>query len=223
MSNVIEISMMNAQNADGQGLQDFFSSVGSVSLKREDSGVKTDFGIVQVVIGIVGSWAAERYILDPLADQLQNWVNTVSSLDGKHFKVSVRFQGGKPVEFDTLELSHPALIIEIWRIIKSASDILASKMMLEDIDRIHIVPHREHNPLIIVYKKNRPFFILDIPQKRILPIRDESKTGRSRSRAFVEIEQLALRLERIRTASNGPKNSIGDLELEIDKRMSDWL
>ncbi len=223
MSHVIEISLMNAQNADGQVFQDFFSPVGSVSIKRDDSAIKTDFGIVQVVIGIVGSWAAERYILDPLANQLQNWVKTVSSLDGKHFKVSIRFQGGKPVQFDTLELSHPALIIEIWRIIKSASDILASVMMLEDIDRIHIVPHREHNPLIIVYKKNRPLFILDIPQKRILPIHDVSRTGRSRARAFLEIEQLALRLERIRTVSDGQKNSIDDLEREIDKRMSDWL
>lgn len=59
-------------------LVDFFRPVASTTVRKEEKlHYKEWHEAIQVVLNVVGVWAAKRYILDPLADKLEDWISAI--------------------------------------------------------------------------------------------------------------------------------------------------
>lgn len=221
--NQVYIEFRNVRSADETTLSQFLTSVGDVRVEKTAYAVKAEVELIQIVVGIIGAWAAERYFLDPLADRLDEWLRVMGSLEGKKFKVVVNFQDSHVKSFETLQISNPFLLKELWRILKAASDLLAYNPEQDAIDKVMIVPHKTRKVLVVGYTAKRPTHLLNIENNRIVPLNKKHKNDKSLRIIFWEIEQLSLRLEQLRMRYPSGDEEIEALEHEIDEMISSCL
>ena len=64
------ITLTNVRDGNPDDLVSFFGDFGDVQVENVALAVRGELDIVQIFITIIGTWAAERYILDPLADRI---------------------------------------------------------------------------------------------------------------------------------------------------------
>ena len=215
------IMLTNVRDGTPDDLESFFKDFGEVEVEKIALAIKGELDIVQVLITIAGTWVAERYILDPLADKLAAWQKAAVSLKDKQFKIVVHFRNGKLTSFETIRISSPFIVGRLWQIIKSISDLLAAKDVDMSFDQVLIVPNGTNDPLIIAHQGNRPTQVINLAEKTISPIREIS--GESPELAFWEIEQLALRLEYLLRLPGDYSSTIKGLIDDIRQKVIRWL
>jgi hypothetical protein len=176
MTTPIDIELQSTRDTDPAVLVTFFEKAGNDRVKRSSIAARGDAGIVQIILTIVGTWAAERYLLNPFADKLQEWTEATTSLKGRQFKISVRFQRGRLASIETFRILNPMIVQNLWQTIRSASDLLVSATEEIALDRVLIVPSKSDHPLVIGYHGTRPTHLLDLQVGKITPI--EAQNGR---------------------------------------------
>jgi len=212
----ISIQYTNVSRPNAKAMTDYFEGLGAVKVTcQEDNAHKSFEKIVEIVLLIAGTWAAERFILDPLADRAKEWLQAAASLEGKSFKVSIRCQNGAMKELETCRVSSPLIIRELWRILKSASDLLATAPPEIEITRVLLVPHKVSTPLIIGYCQSRPIYLLDIASKQIKPIQSTIQSENLEEQVW-EITILAERLDYLRLLPEHNYSDIAVAEADLD-------
>jgi hypothetical protein len=184
MSPKVGIEIQSTPDADPTMLIMFFERTNDLNVKRSRIVARGETELVQVILMFVGQWALEKYLLDPFADKLDEWTDAITSLEGKQFRISINFQEGRLASIGTVRISNPWIVGNLWKIIKSASDLLASHVGQIPLDRILIVPDKLDRPLVIGYQGARPTHLLDLSAARLLPIQAHGDTS------IEEIEQL---------------------------------
>jgi hypothetical protein len=215
------ITLTNVRDGNPQDLMSFFGEFGDVQLERLAIAAKGEFDLIQILITIAGTWAAERYILDPLADRLDSWKKAVTSLVGKQFEITVHFRNGQVTSIETIAISNPFILGKMLQILKSVSDLLANKSAEVALDKVLIVPNGSNDPLIIGHQGNRPTHIIDLISKTIMPIKDREEEDPEV--AFWEIEQLGSEIEYLQKLSGDHSGEIKALEDEIMEKVAIWL
>src|SRR5688500_16057329 len=99
--NHIELEFQNVKDTNDTDLISFLRLSGEVKIQKSEITAKGVGEAILITLGIVGTWGAERYILDPLADNLDDWIKVMSSLEGKQFKILVNFESAELKSFET--------------------------------------------------------------------------------------------------------------------------
>jgi hypothetical protein len=220
--NSINIEFRNV-SADTTELVSFFTPIGKVNFEKTDIEAKGLVETIFIALNIVGSWAAERYLLDPIAEKFDEWIRVLSALDGKQFKVIVKFHNSSSKTFETLQISTPLILGEIWKLIKKTSGLLEKSPYKNVINRVMIVPHTTQKVLVVGYTRKQPTHILDLDNERVIPLIRDLASDKSIALLFWEIEQLALQIEHLRRLNNIGDLKVQALEKEIAEKIASCL
>lgn len=221
--NTINVEFRNVETPDPTDLASFLSTVGEVKVEKTAYATKGVVEAIFIVLGVVGAWGAERYLLDPLADKFDAWIKTLGSLEGKQFKVSVQIQNSTLVSIETLQVSNPFIVREIWKYLKKASDLMAISPEKDHIDKVMLIPHTQQKVLVVGYTGKRPTHLLDLDKQQILQLKQNIDDDKSLDIIFWEINQLAVQLENLRRQPLPDEARIKVLEDEISGKLSSCL
>ena len=162
---------------DHQAIQpmiDFFAdSFNSELVWREKQAGKAVDQAVRIIIQIIGTWAAERFLLDPLADKSSDWIAALKSYwrDSprlRRLEITIKFNDNSTTfEFNVSETGDAKTLIDVWpRLIEILN---AAKNLQEtgfDISRIRMIPDGTSEYLVLGYLKNRPSYIYDLQNRK---------------------------------------------------------
>ena len=201
----------------------FFDLIGEVDFEEHSDNSKGPNSLVYIALTVAGTWAAERFILDPLADRALEWWQTITSLGRNSYKIEVIFEDDD-MTFETIKFTNPLILNKLWRTFKSVSDIIASHPLDLEISRILIVPYKSDIPLVIASTWNRPKYIIDPVAKTITPIIEQNHPAPhdSPARQLAVLQDLASQLDDLRRYSNSDPLEITELENKLTEKILKW-
>jgi hypothetical protein len=188
-------------------LIEFFAPVASPSVrKREETAAKAWVDPIVVALTILGEWAAQRYVLDPLANRAEEWWQAIAatwrrSESRRSFDVSVVFEHDTDrLEVEVSDTSDEETLKQVWSYVSRAHRICQSARDRGiSLSKVRILPDGMQDVFVIGYESNRPSYIIDLPTgalRRIKAPDDESQD--SHKRLWV-VEQLIRRLQYLQT------------------------
>lgn len=206
-------------------LIEFFELVASPSVgKREESAAKAWAYLIEITLMIVGDWAAQRFVLDPLANRAAQWWEGVAatwrrSESRRSFNLTVEFKHDTDgLEVEMSPTSDDKLLKQAWRYVSRAHDVCQSARDRGiSLSKVRILPNGMQDVFVIGYDGNRPSYTIDLDSgawRRIKPIGDESLDS---SQSLWVIEQLIRRLQYLQMlARNGYQ--VSEEEVASSKR-----
>jgi hypothetical protein len=149
-----------------QDLIEFFQSAGLPSARRPQRvAVKSWANAIHIVLTVTGTWAAERYVLNPLADRFQHWRQAVKGAR-RPLSLLVRFnEAGENFSVEIGRTSDPSVLVQAWQYVGQATDI--RQAALEQgirLDKIRLLPDGTKAMLVLAYVGNRPEYVVDLSQ-----------------------------------------------------------
>ena len=243
----VEIQLGNYDaESSVESIKDFFSSFATVHVSKEEK-IEDDDRLIledsqflpnplEIILTIVGTWATEKYILDPLAYKASKWVKSIKEYWKKpgsnpYINVIIKFKEG----VDDLEIvfirEHDLRILEqVWQISRSVIELIQSNTLAVDqvsISQVRITRDADKSLLIIAYFKKEPKYTINLDTKEFLPIKATSQTHAKERFEFWALDVLTRRLENLKIAKQkGYKISdteLVDLEREIQSKKDKLL
>jgi hypothetical protein len=186
-------------------LERFFSPVAVPQIQRsEKTATKSFETAIAIFLGITGSWATERYILDPLADRTEEWINGILSLwrksnSKRRFNVTVRFD--HITDRFEVHISNTAdidVLKRTWIYIEKARQVyLVAKKQGILLDQVRLLPDGSKEMLIIGYINNRPLYTVDLDAGTFKHIRQILSKGESDDEIVGHLFMLTVLIERL--------------------------
>lgn len=227
MTNHIEI-FLKAEDDDAivQPLIDFFDPIAPTTIHKPELVFKS-IEPVQLILTIATTWAAERFVLAPLADRAEEWWKGVSFLwkqsnARRQLGITINFQFPTD-KFQVIidETSDPGSLKLVWNYVQQASELYAQARDQEiQIDKIRLIPDGTSDMLVIAYNGNRPIYVADLKAGTLKPIRSLSSEESSKelwmlSTDIRRYDYLKMLVVRGRQVS---EEEIHQLKSEIDSR-----
>lgn len=230
MDNRVEFHLQSEDDeAAVEELTRFFTPVAAPHVWKEEKTVKAWEAAIAIVLTIVGDWAAQRYVLDPLADRAEEWIKGIfstweKSKSKRSFNIIVKFgQDANTFEVQVSDTSDQEVLKQIWEYIRKAYQVAQSaRKQGISVDKIRILPDGPQRLLVIGYERNRPKYTINLENGSIFQIPALSPTGESldpEAQLWL-VEQLIRRLAYLRMlVEKGysiPEDEIFQLEREIE-------
>lgn len=208
-------------------LIEFFEPVASPSVwKREETAAKAWADLIEITLMIVGDWASQRFVLDPLANRAEQWWEGVAatwrrSESRRSFNVTVEFKHDTDrLRVEVSETSDEETLKKLWSYVCRAHHLCESTRDRGiSLSKVRILPNGMQDVFVIGYDGNRPRYIIDLDSgawRQIKPIGDESQDS---SQSLWVMEQLIRRLQYLQTlARNGyqvSEEEVASLKREI--------
>jgi hypothetical protein len=226
MNNSVDIELeYDDDEATIESVKDFFAPFATVHVNIADQkATKSWDKAIQIVLTIIGTWASEKYILDPLANKAGEWLNGVKAFwekSGFQHKVNVivKFQQDN-FEIQLIGAHEPDVIMQVWQVAKDVIELLQTQNI--QVTKIRITTNAEKGFLVIGYSGNQPKYTINLGKKVVSPIKASSNTDEGEFNPELElwvIEQLERRLEYLKfIKQNGydvPQSEITKSEKEI--------
>jgi hypothetical protein len=231
MDNRVEFQL---QFGDDEAIVDeltrFFAPVATPYVwKEEEKAVKAWETAIVIVLTIVGEWATQRYVLNPLADRTEEWIKGIfsaweKSKSKRSFNIIVKFgQDADTFEVQISDTSDQEVLKQVWGYIGKAHQVAQSaRKQGTSLDKIRILPNGTQRPLVIGYESNRPKYTINLEDGSILQIPASSPTDEPLDPEVQLwlVEQLIRRLAYLRMlvekGYSVPKDEIPRLEREIE-------
>jgi hypothetical protein len=211
--------------ANIKSVKDFFASFATVHVnKAEPKVIKSWDKAIEIVLTIIGTWASEKYVLDPLADKAGEWLNGIKNFwekSGFQHKINViiKFEQDN-FEIRLIGTHEPDVLKQVWQVAKDVIELLETQSI--QVDKIRITTNADQSLLIIGYSGNQPKYTINLDKKVVSQIKASSTTDESEFNPEVElwvITQLEKRLEYLKFIKqkgyNIPESEITELEEEI--------
>ncbi len=202
MNNQVEIQIPSELSDISlvEELTGFFVNIASpvvhIKPERGIAAKSWEWNVIEIGLTIVGTWAAERFVLDPLADRVEEWRRGTAKFwedprTRSRLHLLVRFQESEnKVEFEYGATRNQAELQQAWRYIRQASE--ARARALENgvvFDAIRMLPSGTGKMLAIGYSGKRPTHVVDLETKSIKTIPSSGTEERER-----EIDALLWKL-----------------------------
>jgi hypothetical protein len=187
--------------------------------------------IVLTIVSTVGiaSWAARRYILDPLADRAEEWWNGVSFLwkeSGTKRKLSIVVNFDFPSDSFRVtidETTDPEALKSVWSLVTGAFETYQNARARGiRLDRIRMLPDGTSTMLVIGYEGNRPAFTADLKSGVLRPIESAST---NEDQVNNDIWMLGTKIQRydyikmlLERGYDVSDKELGELEKEIESK-----
>jgi hypothetical protein len=211
-------------------LVEFFGWVATPYVQKEEEIAAKAWGdTIVIVLSIVGEWAAERYVLDPLANRAEEWWKGITSTwrkskSRRRFNVIVEFKhDASDLEVEISDTSDEETLKQVWSYVGRAYQVCQNaRNQGVFLNKVRILPDGTQDVLVIGYESNRPRYTIDLDTQalqQIEPLTDESEDT---SVQLWVIEQLIKRLDYLQAlAVNGydvSKEEIIALKREIEAK-----
>jgi len=231
MDNRVEFQLQfEDDEATVDELTRFFTPVATAHIwKEEEKAVKAWGDAIVIVLTIVGDWAAQRYVLDPLADKAEEWIKGIfsaweKSKSKRSFNIVVKVgQDADTFAVQVSDTSDQEVLKQIWRYIGQAHRVAQSaRKQGIPLDKIRILPNGTQGLLVIGYEGNRPKCTINLEDGSILQIPALSLTDEPLDPEVQLwlVEQLVRRLAYLRMlvekGYSVPEDEIPRLEREIE-------
>jgi len=231
MDNRVEFQL---QFGDDEAIVDeltrFFAPVATPYVwKEEEKAVKAWETAIVIVLTIVGEWATQRYVLNPLADRAEEWIKGIFSAWGKSkskrsFNIIVKFgQDADTFEVQVSDTSDQEVLKQVWGYIGQAHQV-AQRLLKQgtSLDKIRILPNGTQGLLVIGYEGNQPKCTINLEDGSTLLIPASSPTDEPldpKGHLWL-VEQLIRRLAYLKMlvekGYSVPGDEIPRLEREIE-------
>jgi hypothetical protein len=225
MNNSVDIELeYDDDEAAIESIKDFFAPFAIVHVNRAELETKSWDKAIEIVLIIIGTWASEKYVLDPLANKASEWINSIKTFwekSGFQYKVNVivKFQQDN-FEIHFIGAHEPEVILQVWKVAKDVIELLLTQNI--QVTKIRITTNAEKGFLVIGYCGNQPKYTINLGKKVVSPIKASSNTDEGEFNPELElwvIEQLERRLEYLKfIKQNGydvPQSEIIKSEKEI--------
>ncbi len=158
MDNRVEFQL---QFEDDEAILDeltrFFAPVATPHVwKEEEKAVKAWGAAIVIALTIVGEWATQRYVLNPLANRTEEWIKGIFSVwekskSKRSFNIIVKFgQDADTFEVQISDTSDQEVLKQIWGYIGKAHQVAQSgRKRGISLDRIRILPNGTQRLLVI--------------------------------------------------------------------------
>jgi hypothetical protein len=208
---------------------EFFRPVATPSIqKKEQTEIKAWGDPVVIVLTIVCEWAATRYVLDPLADRVEEWWRGISSLWEKskpkrRLNIVAKFDHiTDRLEIEITDTSDPEVLKQVWYYIMQVSRAYQyAKNRGIQLGKVQILADGTQDMLVIGYEDNRPTYTVDLENQALKKIKQLPPSGESRdaSAELWILGQLIRRLDYLRALAemgyDVSTSEISELESEI--------
>lgn len=231
MKNSVDIHLEpNDDESSVEDIRDFFAGFATVHInKAEPRAVKSWDKAIEIVLTIIGTWASEKYVLDPLANRASEWIKSVRAFWGKsglqsRVNVIVKFeQGENNLEIQFIGNHEPDVLEQVWHVSKAVIELL--EMHSFQVEKFRILTNTNKSLLILGYSGSQPKYTINLDKKEILPIKTTSNADESEYNPEAElwvISVLERRLEYLKfvkqVGNNISETEIANLELEIQNK-----
>ncbi|MGD2105537.1 MAG: hypothetical protein PVJ55_10555 [Anaerolineae bacterium] len=179
MNNQVEVRIGYRDDEKIVGeLVKFFEPVAAPRVtRREETARKTWVAPITIILSIVGEWAAERYILDPLADRAEEWWKAIVSTwrrskSKRRFNVTVQFDSDtNALEMEVSDVSDEETLKQVWSHVRRAHQISHDARERGTLlSKVRILPDGMQGLLVIGYERNRPRYVIDMRSGALQPI-----------------------------------------------------
>jgi hypothetical protein len=140
-----------------------------VICREEERAIKSWDAAIGIVINIVGSWAAKRYILDSLANRTDQWLKGVTwswqkSRQKRPIRITIRFEDESDgFDIDVSGTTDQEVLKGVWSDIQKAVEVRNTvKERGTVLDKIRIIPDGSHRILVIGYEGSRPHYTINL-------------------------------------------------------------
>lgn len=226
MNNLVDIQLeFDDKEESIESVKVFFAPLANVQItKAEQKAIKSWDKAIEIVLTIVGTWASEKYILDPLADKAGEWLNGIKDFwrkSGFQHKINVivRFQQDN-FEIQLIGAHDPEVLRRVWKVARDVIELLEKQNV--QANKIRITTNSDKSLLVIGYSGSQPKYKINLSEKVILPIKSSSSTIEGEFNPEGEIwviAQLERRLEYLKfirqKGYDMPASEIVNLEKEI--------
>jgi hypothetical protein len=231
MNNSVDIELeFGDDEATIESVKDFFAPFATVHVnKAEQKAQKSWDKAIEIVLTIIGTWASEKYILDPLASKAGEWLNGLQTFWGKSgfqhkVNVIIKFQQGESnFEIQLLGAHEPEILRQVWQTAKDVIELLQTQNT--QVNKIRITSNADKSLLVIGYSGNQPKYTIDLSKKSVLPIKASPNSDENEFDPEVKlwlIAQLEKRLEYLKFIKQKgydvPGAEIESLEAEIQSK-----
>lgn len=226
MSTSVDIQLNCDDSEESIGsVKIFFAPIASVQItKVEQKAIKSWDKAIEIILTIVGTWASEKYILDPLADKAGEWLHGIRDFWGRSgfqhkVNVIIKFQQDN-FEIQFISTHEPEVLKQVWKVARDVIELLEKQNVR--VDTIRITTNSDKSLLIIGYSGSQPKYTINLDEKSISQIKSSSSTHEDELNPEVEIwvlAQLERRLEYLKSIKQKghdvPDSEIPNLEKEI--------
>jgi len=234
MNNSVDIELeFDDDESSIESIKDFFAPFATIHINRAESkAIKSWDKVIEIVLTVIGTWASEKYILDPLADKAGEWLKSIKNFwekAGFQHKVNViiKFQQDDDnFEIQLIGSHEPEILRQVWQTAKDVIELLQAQKI--QIDKIRITSNADNSLLVIGYTKNQPKYTINLSNKGVLPIKASPNTDKDEFDPEVKlwyIAQLEKRLEYLKFIKKKgydvPESEIANLALEIQSKKNE--
>ena len=191
--------------AIAQELAKFFSPVATPQIQRgKETATKSLEVAITIFVSIVGVWATERYVLDPLADRTEEWLKSISAVwqksnSKRKFNITVQFEDtADKFEVHVSDTSDPDVLKRTWMYVEKARQVFqTAKEQGVTLDQVRLLPDGSQDMLIVGYTNGRPRYTVDLENGTLRPIRQESWESKGEDGIAAELWVLAVLIRRL--------------------------
>jgi hypothetical protein len=158
-----------------ESLIEFFTPIAFVHVNQTESkAVKSWDRVIEIVLTVFGSWATEKFVLDPLAKKAGEWLKGINKFWEKadyHHKVNViiKFQqedGNLEIKFCGVHESE--ILREVWQTAIDVIELVQAQSI--QLDEVRITSNPNNGLFVIGYVSNKPKHIINLCKKDITQI-----------------------------------------------------
>ena len=170
VSNTVEIRAdLYNDNSIADALNAFFAPL--VVPRVWNSGVRAAKALdaIEIAISITASWAAVRFLLDPLAKRTDEWIKGVvelwqNSKPKRPIRITMRFkQQADTLDVEVSGTTDEVVLKRIWTNIQTVVEVrIDAKEQGTVLDKIQIIPDGSHGLLVVAYEGSRPQYTINL-------------------------------------------------------------
>jgi hypothetical protein len=231
MDNRVELQLQFGDDEAIVGeLTRFFTPIAIPHIwKEEEKAVKAWETAIAIVLTIVGDWATQRYVLNPLADRTEEWIKGIfsaweKSKSKRSFNIIVRFgQDADTFEVQISDTSDQEVLKQVWVYIGKAHQVAQrARKQGTSLNKVRILPNGTQRLLVIGYEGNRPKYTINLEDGSILQIPVSSPTNEPLDPEVQlwlveqQIRRLAYLRMLVEKGYSVPEGEIPRLEREIE-------
>ena len=219
----IKIEFHDVKDGDESDLVQFFAHIYQAKVHKTEYATKGVANVIVITLGVIGTWGAERYILNPLANKVESWLKATNSLEGKQFKVVINLHSTQVKTIEVLQVYNPFIIRNIWKLLNKASNLIANSHQKDTIDRVMLIPHKQKKVILLGYTGKHPSYLIDLDKQQILPLKNVPDSDKTIETVIQEINHLAIQIEQLRRHATSNAARIKIIEKEISNKLSAHL
>lgn len=173
---------IHIQHLDDQSviapLGDFFSSVAETTiLNEEEHHVKESYEAIGIVLSIVGAWAAERYLLDPLANKVNEWMQAIRDVwaqsgSKRPVHIVITFDDDtNTMSIEFLKTTDLRSLEKVWSDIEQVLQVRARAEALGiQLQKVRVLWDGSDDFLAVGYEAGRPAYLIDLQKAQLQPL-----------------------------------------------------